>query len=567
MEIHKADIIILGAGLAGLRAAISAAETGPKLKIAVVSKVFFLRSHSTAAEGGSAAVLYEGDSYDLHSYDTIKGSDYLADQDAVELFVRTMPKEIIDLDHWGCPWSRLPDGRIAQRPFGGHSFPRATYAADRTGFHELHTLYERMLTYENIERFQEYFVTSIMVDNGTFTGLTAMNMKNSEYVIFQGKALILAAGGLGRLYSFTTYSHTVTGDGAAMALRAGMPLEDMEFIQFHPTGLVPSGILITEGARGEGGYLLNKDGERFMKRYAPQKMELAPRDVVSRSIMWEIQDGRGYSGPWGPYIYLDLRHLGDEKIKERLPAIRDIAIKFNNIDPKDEPIPVRPAAHYTMGGIQAGNDTMTPIKGIFAAGEVSCISIHGANRLGSNSTAECLVFGDISGRNAALYAQKVTNIPELNREKVKKEEDWLYKEPFKERGSESVASLRRELQSTMQEKVGIFRNEKDLTEALKTIKNLQERFNNVYVEDKNMYYNTNLMTYFELRNLLEVAEVVVLGAIARKESRGAHYRTDYPKRDDVNWMKHTIAVKRNGNIELSYIPVRVTKWQPEERKY
>ncbi|MEM4395359.1 MAG: FAD-binding protein, partial [Thermoplasmata archaeon] len=436
MEVIKSDLLILGAGLAGLRAAISAAETDKNLKIAVISKLFFLRSHSVAAEGGTAAVLYEGDSYDLHAYDTIKGSDYLADQDAVEIFVRTMPKEVLDLDHWGCPWSRLPDGRIAQRPFGGHSFPRATYAADRTGFHLLHTLYERLLIYENVERYQEFFVTSIILDKNGFSGLTAINMKNGEFVVFQGKGLIIATGGLGRLYSFTTYSHTVTGDGAAMALKAGMQLKDMEFIQFHPTGLVPSGILITEGARGEGGYLLNNKNERFMQKYAPQKMELAPRDVVSRSMMWEIQEGRGFTGPWGPYLLLDLRHLGDAKIKERLPAIRDIAIKFNGIDPKDEPIPVRPAAHYTMGGIHADNDTQTPVKGIFTSGEASCISIHGANRLGSNSTAECLVFGDISGRVAAQYVQKAS-MNELNMEKVKSEENRIYVEAFKERGNET----------------------------------------------------------------------------------------------------------------------------------
>jgi succinate dehydrogenase / fumarate reductase flavoprotein subunit len=295
-------------------------------------------------------------------------------------------------------------------------------------------------------------------------------------------------------------------------------------------------------------------------------MELAPRDVVSRSMMWEIQEGRGFTGPWGPYLLLDLRHLGDEKIKERLPAIRDIALKFNGIDPKDEPLPVRPAAHYTMGGIHADNDTKTPVKGVFTAGEASCISIHGANRLGSNSTAECLVFGDISGRNAALYV-KEAKMNDIDMDKVKAEENRIYVDAFKERGSETVPMLRRELNNTMQEKVGIFRNEKDLMDALKTVKSLQERFRNVYVEDKVMEYNTNLFTYLELDNLLEVAEVVILGAIARKESRGAHYRTDYPKRDDVNWMKHTIAQKVNGEVVLSYIPVRTTKWKPEERKY
>jgi len=566
MEIHKSDVVILGSGLAGLSAAISAAEYNKNLKIAVVSKLHLLRSHSIAAEGGSAAVLSPEDSFDLHAYDTIKGGDYLSDQDAVEFFVRRAPEQIIKHDHWGCPWSRTPDGRIAQRPFGGHSYPRATYAADRTGFHELHTLYERLLVYENVERFPEYFATSIIAKNGSFQGITAINMRNGEFIVFQAKALIIATGGLGRLYSFTTYSYSSTGDGVAMALRIGLPVKDLEFVQFHPTGLVPSGILITEGARGEGGYLINKDGERFMKRYAPTKMELGPRDIVSRAIMWEIQAGRGFEGPWGPYVYLDLRHLGDEKIKERLPAIREITIKFNGIDPKDEPIPIRPAAHYTMGGIHVNINTETPYKGIYAAGEASCVSIHGANRLGANSTMECLVFGEVSGENAAKYAEKAA-MPDLDMDLVQKEEKRIYDEIFRERKGEGIAPIRRDLQSTMQEKVGIFRNEKDLTDGIRIIKQLKERFKNVYVEDKDMRYNSNLFSYLELSNMLENAEVVAVGALARKESRGSHYRVDYPKRDDANWMKHTIAVIRNGEIELSYIPVTVTKWQPEERKY
>ncbi len=566
MEIHKFDVVILGSGIAGLNAAISAAEHNKNLKIAIVSKLHLLRSHSIAAEGGTAAVLSPEDSFDLHAYDTIKGSDFLADQDAVELFVRKAPEQIIKLDHRGCPWSRTPDGKIAQRPFGGHSYPRATYAADRTGFHELHTLYERMLVYENIERFPEHFATSIIAKNGTFQGITAIKMSNGEFVVFQAKALVIATGGLGRLYSFTTYSYSSTGDGVAMAFRIGLPIKDLEFIQFHPTGIVPSGILITEGARGEGGYLINKDGERFMKRYAPTKMELAPRDIVSRSIMWEILAGKGFEGPWGPYVQLDLRHLGEEKIKDRLPAIRDIAIKFNNIDPKDEPLPVRPAAHYSMGGIHVNKNTETPYKGIFSSGEASCVSIHGANRLGANSTMECLVFGEISGINSAKYAESV-NMPDIDMDMVKNEEKRIYDTIFKERNGESIAPIRRDLQTTMQEKVGIFRNEKDLTEGIKIIRDLKERFKKVYVEDKDMKYNTNLFSYLELENLLENAEIVAVGALARKESRGAHYRVDYPKRDDVNWMKHTIAVKKDGEIELSYIPVSVTKWQPEERKY
>lgn len=566
METYTHDILILGTGLAGMRAAIAAAEKDPKLSIAIISKVYPMRSHSVAAEGGTAAVISEKDSFDLHSYDTIKGSDYLADQDAVEFFVRQMPQEILNLDHWGCPWSRNEDGTIAQRPFGGHSYPRATYAADKTGFHELHTLYEHSILFNNITKYNEFFATSIILENNEFRALTAIDIKTGELVLFKSKALIIATGGAGRMYSFTTYSYTVTGDGNTMALRAGLALKDMEFVQFHPTGIVPSGILISEAARGEGGYLLNKDGERFMKNYAPSRLELAPRDIVSRSMWWEIEAGRGFTGENGPYMLLDIRHLGKEKIEDRLPMIRDIAIKFNNIDPVKEPMPIRPAAHYSMGGIDVNINTETSAKGVFAAGEASCVSMHGSNRLGTNSTAECFAFGKVAGENAVEYA-KSHQFHDIPMDPVKLEEKRIFDTILNRKGNEGIGELRALLGSAMYEKVWIFRTEKELTDGLKIVRDIKNRVMNIEVKDKTSKYNTNLIQYLELEFSAELAEVTVMGALARTESRGSHYRRDYTKRDDVNWMKHTIAVKTKDGISLSYIPVRVTKWQPEERKY
>ncbi|MEM4544518.1 MAG: FAD-binding protein, partial [Nitrososphaerota archaeon] len=406
------DIVIVGSGLAGLRAAIEAAGRGPNLQIAVLSKVHAMRSHSVAYAGGTAATLYpeEGDSFELHAFDTIKGSDYLADQDTVELFVKLAPREILRLEHWGMPWSRKPDGRIDQRPFGGHSFDRACYAADKTGLHAMQTLYNTCLKYDNITFYHEWFATSILVEDGEFKGFTAIEIKSGELHVFKAKAGILATGGAGRLYSFTTYGHSATAEGMAMAYRVGIPLKDMEFIQFHPTGLVPSGILISEAARGEGGYLRNKHGERFMSRYAPEKMELAPRDIVSRAMMKEIMEGRGFEGPDGlDYVHLDLTHLGEKVIDEKLTEIKMIAMKFAGINPVNEPIPVRPAAHYTMGGVHVDIYGQTPVRGLWAAGEVNCSSVHGANRLGCNSSIDCLVYGFLTGKQAAEYASKKNN--------------------------------------------------------------------------------------------------------------------------------------------------------------
>jgi len=566
MEALTHDVVIVGAGLAGLRAAVAAAEFGYKIDVAVVSKVYPIRSHSVCAQGGTAAVLREGDSHDLHAWDTVKGSDFLADQDVVEFFVEQAPKEIIALEHLGCPWSRTDDGKINQRPFGGHSFPRACFAADMTGFHEMHTLYGKATAYYNITFYDEWFVTSLIVEDNVAVGLTAINLKTGEMNAFRTKTIIMATGGYARIYEFTTFSHTATGDGMTIAYRAGVPLKDMEFIQFHPTGLVPSGILITGGARGEGGYLINAKGERFMKRYAPEKMELAPRDIVSRAETTEIQEGRGLEGPYGPYIALDLRHLGEEKINERLPLIRDVAIKLSGVDPVKEPIPIRPAAHYSMGGIHANIRTETPVSGFYAAGEGSCLNVHGANRLGTNSTTGCLVFGAVAGEEAAKYAMS-NGFREIPREKILAEERRVFDEILGSEGNERVPVIRDEMRRIMSEKMWVFRRGDELENALKELRKLKERFKNIRVEDKGRTFNTGLVAALQLDFTLDLAEVTIAGALPRTESRGAHSRRDYPKRDDENWLKHTLAYYTREGPRLEYIPVTITKWPPAKRAY
>lgn len=562
----KHDIVIVGAGLAGMRAAIAIAEKSDRVSIAIIAKTYPIRCHSVCAEGGTAAVLDERDSFDLHAWDTIKGSDFLADQDAVEFFVRECPKEILTLDAWGCPWSRTEDGRIAQRPFGGHSFDRTVFAMDRTGFHEVHTLHERMLMYPNIERYNEYFLTNLIIEDNEIRGLTAIDLKTGDLVLFEAKAVVLATGGAGRLYGFTTCSHTVTGDGMAVAYRCGVPLKDMEFFQFHPTGLVPSGILITEACRGEGGYLLNKNGERFMRRYAPGKMELAPRDVVARAMWREILEGRGFEGDYGSYIALDLTHLGEERIEERLPLIRETVLKFAGIDPVDEQIPVKPVAHYIMGGVHVNVNCETPIKGLYAAGEVACISVHGANRLGSNSTAECLVFGRVAGEKALEYALKRDFKP-VSRKEYEREEKRIFDELLGKSGDESPYKIKKELNETMDKNLWIFREEKGLKEAIRKIRELKQRYENVEVVDKRRRFNTDLIQTLEIGYMLDLAEAVAVCALLRKESRGAHYRLDYPNRDDKNWLKHSLAYRTADGVKVEYLPVTITKWKPTERKY
>ena len=556
------DVLILGAGLAGLRAAVELSHrTEGHVDIGIVSKVQLMRAHSVCAEGGTAAVLREdeGDTIELHAWDSVKGSDFLADQDVVWRFCKAMPREIQLLDHWGIPWTRDERGRISQRPFGGHSFPRATLAADKTGFFEMQTLYDQLLRYKCFKRYDELFVTDIVVEDGRFKALIGTHAPSGETVVLQAKALLIASGGGGTLYGFTTYSETVTGDGMAMAYRAGLPLEDMEFLQFHPTGLVPSGILMTEGCRGEGGYLKNNKGERFMERYAPSKMELAPREIL---------EGRGFPGPEGKdYLHLDLTHLGAEIINTRLPLIREVCIKFVGIDPIEKPIPIRPVAHYSMGGIECDINGLTRVPGIWTAGEAACVSLHGANRLGSNSTAECLVWGGICGEEIAKA------LPGLPRPSRLSDAGWTahqtrMKTILARQGQENIYDLRRELRTLMDRRVGVFRTGEDLAEAIVEIRAIRARSLAAPVNDKGTVYNSNLFHAVELENLLDLAEVTVMGALARQESRGAHARRDFTTRNDEQWLKHTLAWHRPGaEPKLEYKPVTIDTWKPVERKY
>ncbi len=563
------DLIICGSGLAGLRAAIAAAQKNSKLKIAIVSKVQAMRSHSVSAEGGTAAVLFEdeGDTIESHIYDTVKGSDFLADQDVAERLCNEMPKQIYQLERWGMPWSRRKDGRIDQRGFGGYSYSRATYASDKVGFFEMQTLYDTCQKYDNIEYLNEWFVTSIVHDGQRFMGVTAIELSSGTFYQIKGKALIIATGGAGRLYSFSTYSYSSTPDGLDMAFRAGLALKDMEFVQFHPTGILPSGILITEGARGEGAYLLNNQNERFMKKYAPSKMELAPRDIVCRSMMIEINEGRGFKHETGvDCMKLDLRHIGDETIKEKLGGIREISIKFSGIDPADEILDVRPVCHYMMGGIHSNIDGATELQGVWAAGEAACNSVHGSNRLGANSTSECIVWGNITGTLAAEYIEKGVPSSPWPHHIITAEENRIYDGIFRGNGDANPYEIRQELTDTMNEKAHVFRDEKGLVEGLKKIRQLREQTWK-HVDDKAKEYNTNFSNVMELDSMFRVSEVVLVGAINRKESRGAHARTDYPKRDDTNFLHHTLAYFDPKEPIMKTHPVTITNYQPVERKY
>jgi succinate dehydrogenase / fumarate reductase flavoprotein subunit len=565
------DLLILGSGLAGLRAAVEVQRaSNGRINVGIISKVQLMRSHSVAAEGGTACMLRpeEGDSFDLHAWDTVKGSDFLGDQDVIHRFVRAMPNEILQLDHWGIPWSRTDDGRIDQRPFGGHSYPRAVLAADKTGFFEMQALYDTLLKYGNFKRYDELFISSIAVEDGKFAGLLGFDVPSGKSVAMEGKSLIIASGGAGCLYGFTTYSQTVTGDGLAMAYRAGIPLEDMEFVQFHPTGLVPSGILITEGCRGEGGYLRNKNGDRFMEEYAPSKMELAPRDLISRSMITEIEAGRGFPGVEGfDYIHLDLTHLGADRINTRLPLIREVCIEFIGIDPIDTPIPVRPVAHYSMGGIETDIDGLTRIPGVWVAGEAACVSLHGANRLGSNSTAECLVWGGITGAEAAKYLSNGVRAAGLSDARIADEEKRIFTETIGCDGEENPYDIKRELRDTMDVKLGVFRTAEEIKEMEAKVEELKARFKKIRVQDKHRSYNSNLVHVLEIANLLDIAEAMVKGALAREESRGAHARRDFPTRDDEKWLKHTLATYTPDGPKLDYKEVVINSWKPVERKY
>ena len=569
MEHHNHDIVIVGGGAAGLRAAIAAVELEPKLDVAIVSKVYPMRSHTVSAEGGMAAVTREYDSFDSHAYDTIKGSDFLADQDSVEFFVKEAPRESYQLEHWGCPFSRDPDGRISSRAFGGMTVKRTLFATDKIGFHLLHTLFQTSLKYENIRRYDEWFVTSLLVDHGRVEGVTAIEIRTGELVTILGKAVIIATGGCGRIFQFTTNGWIKTGDGMALSYRAGVPLKDMEMVQYHPTLLPNTGILITEAARGEGGHLVNKEGERFLKRYVPNKMELGPRDILSRAEMSEINAGRGFEGPYGSYVNLDLTHLGKITIEDKLPFVKELAEKYLGIDPEHEPIPVRPGQHYMMGGVHTDMHGFTGMPGLYAAGEVACVSMNGANRLGSNSLTECLVFGAAAGKAAAKYAVRLDSPSFGNpvQGEAMMEEKRIFDQLLKHEQGERISSIRTEMQNGMEKHVGIYRDENSLKEGCRIIGDLKTRLKNGIVEDKDHVYNTELVAALELDFMLDVAETMPYSAMQRRESRGAHYRTDYTKRDDTSFLKHSMAYKTSGPPRIEYSPVTVTRWKPEERVY
>ena len=563
------DLIIVGSGLAGLRGAIQAARRNSKIRIGVISKVQVMRSHSVSAEGGTAAVLFpeDGDSLESHIYDTVKGSDFLADQDAAERLCKEIPDEIYQLEHWGMPWSRREDGKIGQRAFGGYSFPRASYASDKVGFFEMQTLYDTCQKFDNIEFLNEWFVTSILQSEQKFVGITAIELSNGNFHTIKGKALIIATGGAGRIYSFSTYALSSTPDGLDMAYRAGLALKDMEFVQFHPTGIMPSGILITEGARGEGGYLINKDGDRFMKKYASKQMELAPRDIVSRSIMTEINEGRGFKHETGAdCMKLDLRHVGDEIIKQKLGGIREISLKFSGVDPAQEMLDVRPVCHYMMGGIHTDINGASELQGVWAAGEAACVSIHGSNRLGANSTSECIVWGKITADEAVNYIENEQSTVQFPNHLVYAEEKRIYDGIFRGSGQVNPYEIRQKLTDTLNDKAYVYRNQTDLAEGLKQVRELKTMAWK-HVDDQAKEYNTNFSNVMELDSMFRVAEVVLIGAINRKESRGSHARTDFPKRDDKKFLHHTLAYYDPEEPVMKKHPVTITNYKPVERKY
>jgi len=578
-ERHRHDVVVVGAGIAGLYAALKASE---HYDTAVISKVYPTRSHSGAAQGGCAGSLgnMQEDSWQWHLYDTVRGSDFLGDQDAQEILVREAVPVMYEMEHLGVPFSRTPEGKIAQRPFGGHysdfgkgPISRACYAADRTGHAQLHTLYEQCVKH-GVRFYNEFYAVQLIMKDGTCLGVVAWDITHGGLHIFHTKATFFATGGYGRAWRVTTNAHANTGDGVSLILRAGFPLEDMEFVQFHPTGIYPHGMLVSEAARGEGGYLLNAEGKRFMENYAPAKMELAPRDVVSRAEQTEIDEGRGIDGK--PFLHCDLRHLGADRIRAVLPQIHELALKFCGIDCTKVPIPIQPSAHYSMGGIPTRVDTQvvsdekaTPVPGLFAAGECACVSVHGANRLGTNSTLECAVYGRRGGLAVVDYLRKnpgePLELPDQPDALACEEMSRLFS---KSNGGDSAAKLREALQDGMQKRCGIYRNENDLQAQLTEVRSLRDQFQKLRVSDMTAKCNTELIEALELGHLLDFSVTIVAGALARRECRGAHWRKDRPGRNDKDWLKHTFSwLDQKGDIRLAYRPVTITRHQPEERKY
>jgi len=555
------DVVVIGAGCAGMRAAIEAFDTGAD--VAMISKIHPVRSHSGAAEGGINAALGNASDDDpvKHAYDTVKGSDYLGDQDAIEILCNEAPDDVYQLEHWGAVFSRTPEGRIAQRPFGAAGEPRTAYAADITGHVLIHVLYEQVMK-RDIKTYEEFFAWKLVIEDGRCQGVIAWDLVNGGLHVIGAKTVILATGGAGRLYTGTTNAYACTGDGMSLALRAGVGLKDMEMMQFHPTTLAPTGVLITEGCRGEGAYLLNKDGERFLVRYAPNAMELASRDVISRAEQTEIDEGRGIDGN----VLLDLRHLGAEKILERLHGTRELSMTFAGVDPIYEPIPVRPGAHYHMGGVDTDVWGRTEIEALYAAGEVACVSVHGANRLGGNALMETITYGKRAGRHAADWA--LTNTTVAVPESVEADAEREVKQLLDRSEGERPWKIRDELAHTMHVNFGVFRREEQMLEQGEIVAGLRERYERVVVEDKGDVFNSDLTQALELGFLLELAECMVVCGLARKESRGAHARPyDFPDRDDESFLRHTIVTWEDGAPKLDWRPVTITKWQPEERKY
>jgi len=575
MQVHTYDAIVVGAGGAGLMAALHASR---QVKTAVISKLYPTRSHTGTAQGGIGAALgnVEEDHWEWHAFDTVKGSDYLADQDAVEVLAREAVENVIELEHMGLPFNRTPDGRIDQRRFGGHTrnfgeapVKRACYAADRTGHMIMQTLYQQCIK-NNVTFYDEYFVLDLIVEDSVCRGVVAVCIDTGELHVFHSKAVLFATGGCGKMWKITSNAHSLTGEGFAIPYRRGIPLEDMEFYQFHPTGMYRLGILLTEAIRGEGGVFRNNKGERFMERYAPTLKDLASRDVCSRAIYLEIRAGRGINGK--DYVYLDATHLPKERIEKSLADIADFVRTYWGIDPAKDPMPVQPTAHYAMGGIPTDlnaqvvvDERNTPLVGFYAAGECACVSVHGANRLGTNSLVDLVVFGRRGGRAMAEFCKQadLTPLP-------KEPEGWARAELERLRGSsgkERAADIRSALQQTMMDHVSVFRENAGLETALDTIKELQERYRHLHIDDRGRRFNTEVLEAFELGSLLDLAEVTTTAALARTESRGAHWREDFPKRDDVNWLKHSLAYRKNGEIVLKYKPVTITQWQPKERVY
>jgi len=563
------DVLIVGGGLAGLRAAVGLCD---KYDVGLISKVYPIRSHSIAAQGGINAALANNpnakdDTWEKHAFDTVKGSDYLADQDAAELMCQEAIKIVYEMEHWGCPFSRFPDGSIAQRPFGGAGYPRTCYSTDLTGHVLLNTLHERAV-FKGVKVYPEWFVIALVNDGGQCHGVIAFDLKNGEIIPIRAKAILFATGGYGRVYFYSTNALINTGSGIGIAYKAGVPIKDMEFVQFHPTALIGTNILMTEACRGEGGYLTNKDGERFMKRYVPNAMELAPRDIVSRSIQTEIDEGRGLEHPLGKYINLDLRHLGAEKILAKLPGIRNICMDFIGIDPILEPIPIMPCQHYSMGGIDTNERCETDVKGFYGAGECACVSVHGANRLGGNSLLETIVFGKLASIAIDEYLQNGEirldeRLLMSRKEEMEKKIHGLIHE-----GNERPYTILADLSKTMSSLVGIFRKKEELAQALKNIEAVKERYKHVHVSSPRLHMNHELLNAIELEYMLEVAHTIALGAYLREESRGAHFRRDFNTRNDADWLKHTIAkIGKDGEPVISSKKVVITKYQPMERKY